>query len=179
MSARAFDPFEILQALARHDVRYVLIGGFAAGARGSATLTGDLDVCYDRRADNLERLAAVLGELGASLRVGAGDTDDVAFRFDAGALALGDSFTTWTDHGPFDVLATPAGTSGFDDLRGGADEMDIGDGLIVPVASLDDLIRMKRAAARPKDLAQIPELLALEDEIDAMRRRGEDPQQGE
>ncbi|MFN8233196.1 MAG: hypothetical protein U0V56_06910 [Actinomycetota bacterium] len=178
MSGRPFDPFAILRSLERHGVRFVLIGGLAAGARGSVSLTVDLDICYDRRSDNLERLALVLDELNASLRVGAGDTDAVVFRFDAAALALGDSFATWTDLGPLDVLATPAGTNGFDDLRAGADELDMGDGLVVPVASVADLIRMERAAGRPKDLAHIAELVALDEEIDAMRARGEDPQQG-
>ena len=56
--------------------------------------------------------------------------------------------------------------------------LDLGEGLIVPVASIADLIRMKRAAGRPKDLGHIAELVALEEEIDAMRLRGEDPRQG-
>jgi hypothetical protein len=52
--------------------------------------------------------------------------------------------------------------------------MDIG-GVTVKVASIDDLIRMKRAAGRPKDLIELEVLGALRDEIDeqalASRRR--------
>jgi hypothetical protein len=45
------------------------------------------------------------------------------------------------------------------------------DGRSVLVASIDDLIRMKRAAGRPKDTAVIPELAALRDEFDRRRSR--------
>ncbi len=52
------------------------------------------------------------------------------------------------------------GVESFDDLRARAVPMDLG-GFVVPVASLDDLIAMKRAANRPKDQLHIMELLAL------------------
>jgi hypothetical protein len=45
--------------------------------------------------------------------------------------------------------------------------MEIAMGLTVLVASVDDLIRMKRAAGRPKDLIEVEVLGALRDEIDA------------
>ena len=38
------------------------------------------------------------------------------------------------------------------------------DDLRVAVCSIDDLVRMKRAAGRPKDMGKIPILLALEEE---------------
>ena len=81
-------------------------------------------------------------------------------------LRNGDSFTFVTDAGALDVLGTPSGTSGFDDLEAGADDMDLGDGVIVKVASVDDLIRMKRASARTKDLLHVEQLTALRDEIE-------------
>ncbi len=61
MNRRRFDPVHILSRLQAHGVRFVLIGGLAAKAHGSPTLTVDIDVCYARDRDNLERLAAVLG----------------------------------------------------------------------------------------------------------------------
>jgi hypothetical protein len=90
------------------------------------------------------------------------------FRVDAKALRAGDSFTLTTDVGWLDLLGTPSGTSGFEDLARTADVFDLF-GQRVLVASVEDLIRMKRAAGRPKDLLAIEELGALRDEL---ARRG-------
>jgi hypothetical protein len=89
--------------------------------------------------------------------------EDVPFVLDARTLRNGDSFTFDTDLGAFDVLATPSGTSGYQDLAAGAQRMDIG-GVEVDVVALDDLIRMKRAAGRVKDRLAVEELIALRDE---------------
>jgi hypothetical protein len=156
-----FDPLPALRAMHDAGVRFVMIGGLAGRQRGSTTYTNDLDVCYDRAPDNLERLAAALNGMHARLR---GVGEDVPFVLDARTLRTGDSFTFETDYGALDVLATPSGTSGYDDLMTGAEPMDFG-GFVVNVVALDDLIRMKRAAGRPKDRIEVEVLLALRDEI--------------
>jgi len=156
-----FDPIGILGALARHEVRFVVIGGLAGAIRGSPVITGDVDICYARDGANLERLAEALHELGARLR---GAPADVPFRLDAASLRAGDHFTFSTSLGPLDCLGTPAGTEGFRDLDATATDEDL-DGLSVRVASLDDLIRMKRAAGRPQDRIAIEWLSALRDEL--------------
>lgn len=162
MSEPAFDPLAALRSLIERGVRFVLIGGFAAVIRGSPMITGDLDICYARDDANLERLAGALGELGARLR---GAPPDVPFRLDTRTLKAGDHFTFATSVGPVDCLGTPAGTDGFSDLDASATEEEL-DGLAVRVASIDDLIRMKRAAGRPQDLIAIEWLSALRDELD-------------
>ena len=162
MSTPAFDPLLVLRILVEHGVRFVLIGGFAAAIRGSPVITGDVDMCYARRDENLERLAAALDELGAKLR---GAPSDVAFQLDARTLREGDHFTFATNAGALDCLGTPAGTDGFADLDASATDEDL-DGLVVRVASVDDLIRMKRAAGRPQDLIAVEWLAALRDELE-------------
>jgi hypothetical protein len=176
VSAASFDPLGALRTFMDHGVRFVLIGGYAGTVRGSALITGDIDVCYARDVENLQRLAAALVEMRARLR-GPGVPDGLPFVLDAPNLRNGDSFTFETDVGNVDVLGTPAGTQGFEDLDGSATSVDI-DGLVIRVASLDDLMRMKRAAGRPKDLIQLEHLGALREEIEAFRATGEDPQQG-
>jgi hypothetical protein len=158
----SFDPLEALRTLLAHGVRFVLIGGYAAAIRGSPMMTGDVDICHALDDENLERLAAALQTMDARLR---GAPPDVPFRLDARTLKAGDHFTFATSAGALDCLATPAGTDGFADLDRQATDEDL-DGLVVRVASLDDLIRMKRAAGRPQDLIAIEWLTALRDELD-------------
>jgi hypothetical protein len=160
MSEAPFDPLRAIRVLQRHGVRFVLIGGLGARLQGSPTVTNDTDLCYDRSPDNLERLAAALRQLGARLR---GAPEDVPFDLDAATLAAGDHFTFTSKAGNLDCLGTPAGAAGFDDLAGGATSFDV-EGSTVLVASIDDLIRMKRAAGRPKDLIEIEVLAAVRDE---------------
>jgi Nucleotidyl transferase AbiEii toxin, Type IV TA system len=160
VSEPPFDPLQALRVLDRHGLRFVLVGGFAAAIRGSPVITGDLDLCYARDPKNLERLAAALQELGATLR---GAPPDVPFQLDAKTLERGDAFTFNTTAGPVDCVGTPAGTSGFEELDAHATAEDL-DGLTVRVASLEDLMRMKRAAGRPKDLIGLEWLGAVRDE---------------
>ncbi len=161
-----YDPLRVLRTLERHGVRFVVIGGYAAGILGAPIMTNDLDVCYERTTENMAKLAAGLQELHAKLRVAHVD-EDLPFILDGRTLAAGDSFTFRTDAGDVDVLGTPSGTSGFKDLDAAATSYDLGDGLVVRVVSLDDLIRMKEAAARPKDEAHLHLLTVLKRTIEA------------
>lgn len=158
-----FDPVGLLRVLSVHDVRFVLIGGLAARAWGTPVITQDVDICYARDRQNLERLAAALGELGATLR---GAPPDLPFRLDAATLRAGDHFTFQTLLGPLDCLGAPSGASGFEALAHTSGEIDV-NGVSVKVASIDELIRMKRAAGRPKDLRALEELGAVRDELEA------------
>jgi hypothetical protein len=170
--AQAHAPLDACEALVSRRVRFVVIGGFAAQLRGSPSITQDTDVCYERTPENLERLAQALTDLHATLR---GAPEGLPFRLDSKTLGAGDHFPFDSDAGGLDILGHPAGIpSGYEELARAADEMDIG-GVTVKVASIDDLIRMKRAAGRPKDLIELEVLGALRDEIDeqalASRRR--------
>ena len=160
-----FDPLRLFRELNDGGVRYVVIGALAGRLLGSPTLTRDLDICHATDPDNLRALAAVLGKLNARLR---GTDDDVPFQLDARSLAAGDSFTFSTAAGDLDILGTPAGTSGYDELLRTAQATDL-DGLTVQVVGIDELIRMKRAAGRPKDLIELEVLGALRDELDRRR----------
>jgi hypothetical protein len=163
VNAPHFDPLAVLRSLVDHEVRFVLIGGYAAAIHGSPVITGEVDICYARDDDNLERLATALRKLGATLR---GAPPDVPFRLDAPSLKAGDYFTFSTKAGALDCLGTPAGTDGFPDLDASATDEDL-DGFVVRVASVDDLIRMKRAAGRPQDLIAVEWLAALRDELES------------
>src|SRR5204862_4791852 len=101
------------------------------------------------------------GEIHAALR---GAEPGLRFRLEAVTLERGDTFTFTTDLGWIDVIGTPAGTIGYEDLARTAISFELfGQGVMI--ASVQDLIRMKRAAGRPKDLIALEELGALRDEL--------------
>jgi len=151
----------VLFALVDHGVRFILIGGQAGRAWGSPLVTEDFDAVYARDRPNLDRVVAALRELEAKLRVQAVD-EDLPFQLDAATLERGFNFTFETNAGDLDLLGLPAGVDGYDELLPNAVEMTM-HGHQIRVASLDDLIRMKIAAGRPKDRAAVETLVALRD----------------
>ena len=159
-----YDPIPPILALADATVDFVVIGGIAGQLHGSARLTFDVDVAYERSDANLEKLASVLRSLDAHLR---GAPRDVPFQLDARSLKAGGNFTFETHYGSVDILAFPAGAPPYEKLRSDAIVGDVR-GRRVLYASIDHLIAMKEAAARPKDKSDAMELKALADEI---RRR--------
>ena len=164
---REFKPDLILDTLIQNDVRFVLVGGLAAQAHGSPSLTGDLDICYARDPDNIARLAKVLTDLSAIRRGLPSDSPRMP-PLDARTLRAGGLFTLTTRYGDFDLLATPDPGFDYEQLLVHAVTTTV-HGAPIRVASLDDLILMKRAAGRPKDRIELEILGALREEID---RRG-------
>jgi hypothetical protein len=161
---KAFDPLGALRTLLAYKVDFVLIGGLAARLHGSPTVTDDLDVCHDRRPANLKRLAKALAEMDATLRLPDPD-EKVDLPLDERLLAVTDNLTLKTDFGNLDLLARPAGMEGYDDLVRGAETVKLERTMKIAIAGIDDLIRMKRAAGRPKDLIEVEVLTALQDEM--------------
>lgn len=150
-----FRPTRLLLRLAAANVDFVVIGGVAVVAQASPRFTKDLDVTYDALdGSNLERLAGVLSDLKATLR---GISDDVPFVPDARTLDQIEILTLDTLDGPLDLLRDPPGGPGYALLRERADVAMIA-GAEIPIASIDDLIAMKRAAGRPQDVADIESL---------------------
>lgn len=157
MADRDFDPHQILGMLTARGVDFVVIGGIAAVLHGSARITQDLDVCFATDDANLDALGKVLVELEARPR---GLPDEIAFVPDRDTLRRVEVLTLTTTAGDFDVLARPEGAPTYRRLRENADRYDVG-AFAVLVASVEDLLAMKRAAGRAKDLADIDELTAI------------------
>ena len=152
------DTEALLGLLNAHGVDFVVIGGIAAVLHGSPRITKDLDVVFAPDATNLRLLGRALADARARLR-GAGD--DVPFVPDERTLRNVQLLTLETDHGPLDVMVQPDGCPAYEQLRRHAQRAEVG-AFGALVASIPDLIEMKRAAGRPKDLADIAELEAIQ-----------------
>jgi len=153
----ALDVERLLERLTTRGVDFVIVGGIAAVLLGSARITRDLDVCYATDEGNLEALGEVMLELDARLR---GVDEVVPFVPDWRTLRRVELLTLNTDAGPLDLISRPPGAPGYEALRRNARRFDVG-GFSVLVASIDDMLAMKRSAGRPQDLADIEELEAI------------------
>lgn len=160
---RPLDLGRLLATLADHGVDYIVIGGVATQVHGHRRTTMDLDLTPDPDPENLARLAGALGELEArprdpalqQSRIPIGDPERLA------VAAIVPPLTT--RHGQLHILKEPKGARSFERMREAALVIEF-DGIEVAIASLDDLIRMKRAAGRRSDLDDIAALTEVEKE---------------
>ncbi|MEX2182104.1 MAG: hypothetical protein WD771_08680 [Gemmatimonadaceae bacterium] len=148
-----------MRTLSEHDVRYVMIGAVAARLAGYPLATYDSDITPERETANLERLAAALRALDAKVFT-ASVPEGLVFDCSAQMLARADVWNLVTAAGRLDILFAPAGVSGYDELARDADHYDV-DGIDVPAASLQSIVRMKEAADRPKDQQAVAIIRAM------------------
>jgi len=146
-----------LDALRDSGVEFVLIGGAAMVAHGSAQVTQDLDICYERSRENISRLARALAPTHPRLR---GAPGDLPFRFDVETIERGLNFTLTTDFGDLDLMGEVAGLGPYSAVRAASESMLVF-GESCKLLSLVGLIKAKKAAGRPRDLAAVAELEAL------------------
>ena len=156
----------LLRLLAEHEVDFILVGGVAATIHGSARLTQDLDVVYERSQENLNRIIQTLSSISPYLR---GAPPGLPFDWSVETLQRGLNFTLTTSLGDIDLLGEITGGGGYGALRSTCIEVEIF-GIRCLCLDLPTLIRVKRAAGRPRDLETVAELEALQEES------GEDPQ---
>ena len=159
------DPERLVTTLAKHGVRYVLIGALAARMQGFPRVTADADVTPANDPANLQQLATALRELNARVYTEA-VPEGLAFDCSAAMLSRATMWNLVTDAGRVDVSFQPAGTDGYDDLARGAVQYDVF-GTVLQVARLEDIVRSKEAANRPKDRQDV---LILKEMIRNQRR---------
>ena len=151
------DPASLLRLLHNEHVDFVLVGGLAMVAHGSAHITRDLDICYSRAPDNLKILAAALAPAHPYLR---GAPPGLPFQLDAATLQAGLNFTLTTDFGWMDLIGEVSGVGSYESVVAESAEQELY-GFRLRVLSLDGLIAAKRAASRPKDQTHLLELEEL------------------
>ncbi len=141
----ATSPIRILRRLRRFGVPFVLIGELAEVAHGSpATIPRLIEVCHASTDVAQERLALALDDLGAT------PSDGIEQKTDAGRVRLMTQVATGDD---YDVLVRTAVN------------MPLDAGVLVRVAALEDLVRIRRARCAPEDLAAVAVLNAIIGEL--------------
>lgn len=144
----------VLRALAEARVDCIIIGGVAAGLHGSVRQTSDADFLYSRSPDNIERLVGALAGAHPYLR---GAPAGLPFRWEVETVRRGLNFTLISDFGDIDLLGEVTGGGTYDDLVHDTVSVEVF-GVRCLCLGLEALIRVKRAAGRPKDLEAIAEL---------------------
>lgn len=150
----------LLRILTENKVEFIIVGGAAATALGSARLTFDLDIVYNRSKENIERIVNALQATTPYLR---GAPPGLPFSWDVQTVERGLNFTLTTTLGPLDILGEIVGGGGYEQLRSKTITVEIA-GTECLSLNLESLIQVKRAAGRPKDLEVIAELQRIRDE---------------
>ncbi len=158
MPERLPDFRPVLAALQSANVRFVLIGGLAMSAHGSAYITQDIDVGYSRDTENIRLISQALAGMRPRLR---GFPEGLPFVWDERTVRAAANMTLDTDNSPVDILGDIPGVDSFEGLWARSVVVEFYN-IPVHVASIPDLLAMKRAANRPKDQNHILELLELQ-----------------
>ena len=153
--SRAPQPSQLLDALKRARVEFVVIGGFSLAAHGVVRATEDVDIVPEPSRGNLSRLAAALDALAAQGDVSDMEAAELGLAPDARGLSAGGNWGLETSLGRLDVMADVPGLRDYKHLRSGAVEVD---GTLY--AGYDELISMKAASGRDEDLRDIGALEA-------------------
>ena len=150
----------LLRLLTENKVEFIIVGGAAATAHGSARLTLDLDVVYKRSSENIARIVNALRPIKPYLR---GAPAGLPFDWSVETVTKGLNFTLITTLGALDLLGEIVGGGGYEQLFHETIEVKIA-GVNCLCLNLERLIKVKRAAGRPKDLETVAELQQILDE---------------
>lgn len=155
----AVDFWRVLTLLAENQVDFIVAGGVAATLHGSAKHTNDLDIIYSRKKENLSRIVETLRPFGPYPR---GAPPNLPYQWDIRTLSNGLNFTLVTDLGWLNLLGEIVAGGKYEDLLPHSVVVQTY-GVEVRYVDLDTLIRLKRAAGRPKDFEAIAELEIIRD----------------
>jgi len=137
---------EFIRLLNAHDVRYLVVGGYAVAVHGHPRYTGDLDVWVWIDEGNAEALVAVLEEFG----FGDSGLSRQDFLEPDRVVQLG--------YPPLRIdLFTSIDGVEFEDCVARRLEVDVS-GTFMPLIGFEDLIANKKASGRLQDLADVEAL---------------------
>ncbi|HEY2479530.1 MAG TPA: DUF6036 family nucleotidyltransferase [Solirubrobacterales bacterium] len=147
---------QILDDLNEAGVEYVLVGGIAMIRHGVVRATRDIDAVFDPAEDNVARIRHLIERWKATR------PDGTPVRIEE----IGPERTIHlaTPHGGLDLLSEKIAGIAFARLRERADVKHV-DGVAAPICSLADLVAMKRAVGRERDIADLADLEAAHGDL--------------
>jgi hypothetical protein len=146
------DFLQLLRALSKHGVDFILVGGVAAVVQGAPIMTFDLDVLYSTDADNVVRLLSAVEGLEGYYRL----QPQRRLKPQLSHLASGGHNLLTTRFGPLDLLGSIGNSRGYQHLLPHTVSIDTGEGTTVRVLDLETLIGVKEETAGEKDRAMLP-----------------------
>jgi len=151
-------PFlNILQLLAKNEIDFVIIGGFAGAVHGCTMLTQDIDICCDFSVPNLLKLAAALKDVHPVHRMTPARLPLELNDANAGQFK---NLYLDTDIGQLDCLSFVEGIGDYEKVKQGSILIEA-EGLKMRTLDIDALIEAKKAMNRPRDRQMIKELERL------------------
>lgn len=137
---------DFLRLLNSHDVRYMLVGGYAVGYHGYPRATGDMDIWIETSKLNSGKIASVFHEFGMP---GGAISEDLFLETNK-VIRMG------VPPVRLEVITSASGVD-FSECYRNREIVEF-DGIPVNFISLDDLKKNKRAAGRHKDLEDLEHL---------------------
>jgi hypothetical protein len=156
------DFLKILELLKRHDVSFVIIGGFAATAYGCTLVTQDIDICCDFSTENLLRLQKALTGLHPVHRM---TPNRKPLELTPDMLKGLKNLYLDTDLGTLDCIGFVEGIGDFEHVVKVCRNIDV-EGLTLNILTIDALIQTKQAMGRPRDRQALIQLKAIKEQID-------------
>jgi hypothetical protein len=148
----------ILKRLIDQRVELVIVGGMAAMCHGSLIVTQDIDFCVPFDVPTMSRIIAALGAIKPTFRM---RPDRMPMYDDPDRLARLNLLAIETELGVVDFLKEVSGVGAFAEVAAQSEPIEVAEGIICRVLTLDALIDAKRAAGRPKDRVAVTQLEAL------------------
>jgi len=149
---------DLLVLLARSDIEFIVIGGFAGVLHGSTLVTRDLDVCTLLTAENIEKLRVLFKNFHPKHRM---TPQRLSFlNVPPPGQSLNNLYLE-TDLGIVDFISAVSGVGDFQRLTENAITIEI-KGEEIKVISISDLIKAKQSLGRDKDKLAATELLAIQ-----------------
>lgn len=148
---------DLIKSLSKNNVELIIIGEVASFFYGIKTISTKLEVIYLSVEENINKIVSALSPFDPKLR---DQPKSLICNFDKFLFQNTKPLLIETNIGCIDLLGEVSGVGNFKAVESESVEMEIFD-VFVKVISLDDLIKAKHAAGRPKDLLVLPELEAL------------------
>ena len=149
---------KLLKLLLENEIDFVLIGGFAAVVHGSTLVTQDLDICSSMSIENIEKLRLILKDYNPVHRMNR--KANLSFLDHPKTVEGLNNIYLDTDLGILDILSATQPAGDFKTIKKNSIQINIY-GHTCNVISIDDLIKVKSAMKRPKDLQAVEELIKI------------------